>query len=260
MQVAGRPVASAKLAAIVASSRAASNLAVAARSTFRGPRLQHHCRRQLQHPAQQVAKEALGTFAAGLRWYGAASVPSLSRLQFSRQLRHASGTREGAQEEQLRSQLAEGAVPGTRAEEAYALAFTCGVCNTRSAKKISKKAYHSGVVIVQCSHCGNRHLIADHLKWFSDESIDIESIMREKGEEVVRLNQFRLDGSGTQVAGPVVQVEGFEMPHTDAAGHKQASPAPVPVPDLPDAATIAAAADAAGAEAAAMARDRRQGK
>ncbi|CAJ1443309.1 unnamed protein product, partial [Effrenium voratum] len=95
-------------------------------------------------------------------------------------------------EEVLRQHLAEG-LPGTREEEAYALAYTCGVCDGRSVKKISKRAYHQGVVIVTCPHCENRHLIADRLGWFEDESTDIEKMMKEKGEEIVKLGKYRLN-------------------------------------------------------------------
>lgn len=125
----------------------------------------------------------------------------------------AAGSSRQEQEAQLRAQLAEGTVGGTRFEDAYAIAYTCGVCNMRSAKKISKRAYHHGVVIVTCSGCGNHHLIADHLHWFGEEATDIEKIMHEKGEEVVRLNQFRLAadaGAESGFVGPIVDVEGLE--------------------------------------------------
>lgn len=77
-------------------------------------------------------------------------------------------------------------VPGTRETDAYLIAFTCTVCETRSAKRMSKQAYHHGVVIIQCDCCKNRHLIADNLGWFEDEPVNIEDLCRRKHQQVLK--------------------------------------------------------------------------
>ncbi|KAJ2363890.1 hypothetical protein IW150_006626 [Coemansia sp. RSA 2607] len=72
------------------------------------------------------------------------------------------------------------------------IGFTCKVCNHRQHKTMSKHAYTKGVVLIQCDHCKNRHLIADHLGWFRDRAVDIQDIMREKGEDVRHLQDIGL--------------------------------------------------------------------
>lgn len=72
-------------------------------------------------------------------------------------------------------------------------------CGHRSSHEFSRNSYENGVVIVQCPQCNNRHLIADHLHWFSqtpspahptgqplgsEQPRTIEQLMREKGEKV----------------------------------------------------------------------------
>ncbi|KAJ2899284.1 hypothetical protein IWW38_001048 [Coemansia aciculifera] len=72
------------------------------------------------------------------------------------------------------------------------IGFTCKVCNHRQYKTMSKNAYERGVVLMQCDGCKNRHLIADNKGWFRDKSVNVEELMREKGEEVRQLTDLGL--------------------------------------------------------------------
>lgn len=64
----------------------------------------------------------------------------------------------------------------------YQLTFTCKPCLTRSQHVVSKQGYHQGTVLISCPNCKARHLISDHLKIFSDKSVTLEDILREKGQ------------------------------------------------------------------------------
>lgn len=68
----------------------------------------------------------------------------------------------------------------------FVVLYTCKVCETRSAKSVSRQAYSSGVVLLRCDGCSKHHLFADHLGWFEDEGTDIESILAAKGVAVGR--------------------------------------------------------------------------
>jgi hypothetical protein len=64
--------------------------------------------------------------------------------------------------------------------------YTCKVCETRSARQISKQGYYHGSVIVRCPGCKGLHMISDHLGWFDQGVKDVEEVLRERGEAVRR--------------------------------------------------------------------------
>lgn len=97
-------------------------------------------------------------------------------------------------------------VPGVKSPgDKLILMFTCRVCDTRSAKKISKQAYEKGVVVCRCAGCKNLHLICDHIGIFEDPGWDINKFLQEsegKGmkyvndDNIIELNALDILGSG----------------------------------------------------------------
>lgn len=51
----------------------------------------------------------------------------------------------------------------------------------------TKRAYHYGSVLIRCEGCEGVHLIADNLGWFEDANVNVEDILKSKGEEFKKM-------------------------------------------------------------------------
>lgn len=69
----------------------------------------------------------------------------------------------------------------------YIIIYTCKVCETRQSRSFTKNAYHNGVVIVRCEGCEKLHLIADNMKWFEDDKVNVEDLVRRENAEVIKI-------------------------------------------------------------------------
>lgn len=89
----------------------------------------------------------------------------------------------------IQSKVQYSSMPLAQTDAKMLIKFTCKKCDTTQTKQMSKKAYTTGVVIIQCDGCKNKHLIADHLGWYDSQKPPgtIEQILREKGETVTKL-------------------------------------------------------------------------
>ena len=79
--------------------------------------------------------------------------------------------------------------------------FTCSKCETRVAKSLSKQAYYQGVVLCRCPGCQNLHLLADNLNYFGSGKRNIEDIMRQKGQDVKRVDDSTWEIEPETIAG-----------------------------------------------------------
>lgn len=99
------------------------------------------------------------------------------------------------------------------------LVATCEPCGTRFAKKITTHAYTKGVVLVICPHCAQKHLVADHLGWFSNfKGKTLADYMKDRGEVL------RVDGLVESVLAEVSEKLADHVVCCDAP----APPAPPP--------------------------------
>jgi hypothetical protein len=89
-----------------------------------------------------------------------------------------SQVQEGEQEEGVSDEPLPGARHGG---EKFAMLMTCTVCETRSAKVVTKQAYYEGVVLARCPGCENLHLIADRMGWFEDGGVDVQQLLEREG-------------------------------------------------------------------------------
>ncbi|KAK9244537.1 DNL zinc finger-domain-containing protein [Lipomyces tetrasporus] len=86
----------------------------------------------------------------------------------------------------------------------YNITLTCKVCKNRSSHFMSHQAYHHGTVLVKCPGCNNRHLIADHLKIFSDTRITIEDIIAKDGAVIRKGTVAEYRGEITEFTQPII--------------------------------------------------------
>lgn len=82
-------------------------------------------------------------------------------------------------------------IPGVKSQgDKLVMVYTCKVCETRSAKKISKHGYEKGVVVIRCPSCDSMHLIADNLGIFEDgRNWNIQKYLEAQGENVKVINE-----------------------------------------------------------------------
>lgn len=81
------------------------------------------------------------------------------------------------------------------------LVFYCDLCGLKNLKKVSKKAFYDGVVLIRCDDCRKWHLLSDRLNWFAEDHGEL-------GEDLETL--FRRKLSQAALVDDTVQLEGLK--------------------------------------------------
>jgi len=110
--------------------------------------------------------------------------------------------------------------------------YTCRVCESRSARRVSRAAYERGSVLLRCPGCKGLHVLSDHLGYFDDAAVDAAKLLEARGEVVRR---GALPGGGKGAADEhVVELTADDMRVMRAAskGVRLADGAELPVVNM----------------------------
>ena len=178
---------------------------------------------------QLLMRRALGE--ALLRCFAMASPRALRRLEFAlsfllKKTKHSTPNRLSSapavaaapSAAAARAPAAATAVPGVadKAQQQTVVVYTCRVCETRSARRVSRQALEHGSVLLRCPGCRNVHVIADRLGYFDDATVDAAALLEARGEKVRRgalaggsvasAGAAPVEGAGAAGAGDVLEL------------------------------------------------------
>lgn len=113
-------------------------------------------------------------------------LPAIGESSFG--AKSSSGAAENQQQQQQEPLAAGEKKAVAFVSDKFELQYTCKICDTRNAHRVSRLAYRNGVVITVCKGCDSQHLIADNLGWtdydggFEGDTNTIEDYFVAKGQ------------------------------------------------------------------------------